>query len=242
MDGNDDGRAPTLIRDLPQSERPRERLRDQGSAALATAELLAILLRTGSSKESALAQAQRLLRDFHGLAGLRAAAFAELCNMHGLGEAKAAQIKAALELGVRLASLAPDDRVRLTAPDDVAMMVMAEMSMLQQEELRVCVLDSRNRIITWTTAYRGSVHTIPVRNAELLREAVRVNAPAVVVVHNHPSGDPMPSVADLQMTKLLCEAGKVLDVAILDHLVIGGGKYTSVRHLQPQIFGDTAST
>lgn len=219
----------TLIRDLPQTDRPRERLRDAGADALSNAELLAILLRTGSSKESALAQATRLLARFEGLAGMARASFGELCAEHGLGEAKAAQIKAALEMGLRLAAHAPEERPVVKSPDDLANLVLAEMSLLEQESVRVILLDTRNHVLAMPEVYRGSVHSTQVRVAELLREAVRVNAPSVVLVHNHPSGDPAPSAADITLTKMLHEAAKLLDIELVDHMIIGGGRYASMR-------------
>jgi DNA repair protein RadC len=222
----------TLIRELPATERPRERLRDFGAGSLSNAELLAILLRSGSSKESALSQAARLLRDFRGLPGLRHAPFAELRAVYGLGDAKAAQIHAALELGLRLASVAPDERGVIKSPEDAANLVMAEMSLLDREELWVLQLDTRNHVLSIVRLYRGSVHTSVVRLGEVFHEAVRLNAAAIVVVHNHPSSDPTPSAHDVTMTKMLCESGKLLDIDIADHIVIGGGRYVSMRNMR----------
>jgi DNA repair protein RadC len=226
--GNGHG-APTLIRDLPSADRPRERLRDYGANALAPAELLAILLRTGSSKESALHQAERLLRDFGGLDGLRRAPFGELRNTHGLGDAKAAQILAALELGVRLQRFTPDDKPVIKSPEDMANVLMSEMSLLDQEEVRVLQLDTRNRLIGVTALYRGSAHTTQVRMAEMFRDAIRLNATAIAVAHNHPSGDPSPSAPDVQLTQSLRESGKLLDIDVLDHVVFGRDRYVSMR-------------
>jgi DNA repair protein RadC len=227
------GRAtPTLIRDLPQGDRPRERLRDAGAEALSAAELLAILLRTGNAKESALAQASRLLAKFGGLTGLARASFQQLCSEHGLGEAKAAQIKAALQMGIRAAA-GDVERAVLRSPEQVAELLSAEMSLLEQEEVRVLLLDTRNRLMSMHKMYRGSVHTTHVRVAELLREAIRANAPAMIVVHNHPSGDPTPSAADLQLSKELFEAGKLMEIDVLDHMVMAGGGHSSIRALLP---------
>ena len=224
----------TLIRDLPAPDRPRERLRDAGAGALSVAELLAILLRTGSAKESALAQATRLLRDVGGLEEMRSAPFAELCAQAGIGEAKAAQIKAALELGFRLQKLAGDDKGLkiVRTPEDVADLLLAEMSLLQQEVIRVILLDTRSHLRGVIDVYQGSVHTAHVRVSELLRDAIRANATAIVLVHNHPSGDPAPSSADVNMTKQLCEAGSLLDIEIHDHIIIGAGRYVSMRALR----------
>ncbi len=222
----------TLIRDLPSAERPRERLRDAGANALSVTELLAIVLRTGTSKESALEQAGRLLRRFNGLAGLRQAPFLELCGERGIGEAKAAQIKAALELGLRAGAVSLDERPIVRSPDDIANLVLAEMSMLGEEHVRVMLLDARNRVLGIPTVYVGSVHTTNVRISELLSEAIRVKAAAIVAIHNHPSGDPAPSPADVQMTKSLHEAAKLMDIDLLDHIVIGGGRFVSLHQLK----------
>jgi DNA repair protein RadC len=224
--------APALIRDLPSADRPRERLRDYGAGALAPAELLAILLRTGSSKESAIHQAERLLRDFGGLAGLRRTPFGELRNAHGLGDAKAAQVLAALELGVRLQRTSLDDRPIIKSPDDVANLLMSEMSLLDQEEVRVLQLDTRNRLIGVSPLYRGSAHSAQVRIAEMFRDAIRLNATAIAVAHNHPSGDPTPSAPDIQLTQKLRETGNLLDIDVLDHVVFGREQFISMRNLR----------
>jgi DNA repair protein RadC len=227
-----DGDVPrTMIRDLPPAERPRERLRDAGAGSLSTSELLAIVLRVGGSKESALAQANRIVARFNGLAGLARAPFRELCEVHGIGPAKAAQLKAALELGLRAAKLTPGDRPTVRDPDDVAALLAGEMSLLEQEHVRVVLLDARNRVLAIPEVYHGSVHTAQVRIGELFRDAVRANASAVVAVHNHPSGDAAPSQADTAMTKQLVEAGVLLDIDVFDHLIIAGGRYASMRQL-----------
>jgi DNA repair protein RadC len=219
----------TLIRDLPASERPRERLRDYGPQALSTAELLAIILRTGTNRESVLSLASRLLSQHQGLAGLARVSFAELCQERGLGEAKAAQLKAALELGRRLSSSQPEARAVVRSPADVANLLSAEMGLLEQEHLRVVLLNTRNEVLGIPEVDKGSVNTSLVRVGEVFREAVRRNCPAVVVVHNHPSGDPTPSADDLSMTRQMVEAGRLLDIEVLDHLIIGHGRYVSLK-------------
>lgn len=221
----------TLIRDLPATDRPRERLRDAGPHALSNPELLAILLRVGSSKESALSQATRLLAHFDGLPGMWRASFTEMCNEKGLGEAKTAQIKAALELGMRLASSAPETRAPVRSPEELAGPLLTEMSMLEQEHVRVALLDARQRVMSMPTVYIGSPHTTPVRIADLLSDAIRDKATSIVLLHNHPSGDPMPSSADGMMTRQLYDGGRLMDIDLLDHLVIGGGRYVSMKAL-----------
>jgi DNA repair protein RadC len=227
----EDGAAPnvTMIRDLPAAERPRERLRDYGAGALSNIELIAILLRTGNTRQSAIQQAQDLLAHFDGLTGLARAPFRALCAERGLGEAKAAQLKAALELGIRAAAKAPLDRRIYSTPEDVADLFVGEMSLLEQEEVRVIVLDARNHLVGIHKLYKGSMHTTSVRIGELLREPVRLGASAMVLVHNHPSGDAVPSAHDIRMTKALVEAGRLLDIELADHIVVGGGSYVSMR-------------
>jgi DNA repair protein RadC len=223
----------TLIRDLPLGDRPRERLRDAGAQSLSTAELLAILLRVGSAKENALAQASRLLARFGGLPDIARASFAELCGEDGIGEAKAAQIQAALELGMRLAATTSGGvRPMVRTPDDIAGLYLAEMSLLDQEQVRVVLLDSRNRVIATPMVFKGTVHTSQVRVAELLSPALRAHATAIVLLHNHPSGDPTPSAADIQITQTLFDAATLMGIELYDHIIIGGGTYASMSHLR----------
>jgi DNA repair protein RadC len=217
------------IADIDASERPRERLARLGPQALSQAELLAILLRTGVPGENAVQVGERLLREFGGLAGLHQAAFDEVCNQHGIGAAKACQLKAAIELGRRLVTEAPEERPAVHKPEDAASLVSYEMSALEHEELRVLLLDTRNRVLAIETLYRGSVNSSQVRVGELFRAAIRRNAPAIIVVHNHPSGDPTPSPDDVALTRGVVQAGKLLDIDVLDHLVIGHGRFVSLK-------------
>ncbi len=217
------------ITDLAESERPRERLAHLGAASLSNAELLAILLRTGVPGENAVQVGQRLLQVFGGLAGLHRASLVEVCDQHGVGPAKAAQIKAAIELGNRLRLESPDERPSVHSPADAAALVQYEMSALEQEELRVILLDIRNRVLHIETVYRGSINSSQVRVGELFKAAIRRNAAAIIVCHNHPSGDPTPSPDDVAVTRAIVQAGKLLDVDLLDHLVIGQGRYVSLK-------------
>jgi DNA repair protein RadC len=217
------------IMDLEESERPRERLARFGPQVLTNAELLAILLRTGVPGENAVQVGNRLLQEFGGLAGIHRADFNEVRNQHGIGPAKAAQIKAAIELGKRLTAVSPDERPSIHSPADAAALVQFEMSALEQEELHVMLLDTRNRLLDIDKVYRGSVNTSQVRVGELFKSAVRRNAAAILVVHNHPSGDPTPSPDDVGLTRNIVQAGKLLDVEVLDHLVIGRGRYVSLK-------------
>jgi DNA repair protein RadC len=223
------GHYQPTIRDLPQGERPRERLQKYGASHLSNTELIAILLRTGLKGENALALAARLLARFSGLAGVGRATFAELCAQRGLSEAKACQLLAALELGRRFVSLAPQERAVIHSPQDVANL-LAEMAVLDQEHLRVLLMSTRNEVLSIQEIYVGNVNSSVVRPAEVFRPAIRDNAPSIIVVHNHPSGDPTPSPEDVAITRALVSSGKLLDIELLDHVIIGsGGRYISLN-------------
>lgn len=217
------------IADLHESDRPRERLAALGPQALTNAELLAILLRVGVQGENAVEVGQRLLQKFNGLSGLHRAPFKELMDQHGMGEAKASQLKAAIELGRRLTLEAPEERATINSPADAAALLQYEMSALEQEHLRVMLLDRRNRVLEVVEVYKGSVNSSQVRVGELFKDAIRTNASAVIVAHNHPSGDPTPSPDDVAVTRAIVQAGKLLDIDVLDHLVIGQGKWVSLK-------------
>lgn len=217
------------ISDLHESDRPRERLSALGPQALTNAELIAILLRVGVQGENAVEVGQRLLQKFGGLRGLHRAPLKELTDQHGIGEAKAAQVKAAIELGRRLTLESPDEKPAINSPADAAALVQYEMSALEQEHLRVMLLDRRNRVLESVEVYKGSVNSSQVRVGELFKDAIRTNASAIIIIHNHPSGDPTPSPDDVAVTRAIVQAGKLLDVEILDHLVIGQGKWVSMK-------------
>ena len=214
------------IQDLDQNERPRERLAEYGPSALSEAELLAIILRVGVPGESAVMVGQRLLKSFDGLIGLHRASYEEVCQQHGLGKAKAAQIKAAIEIGNRLAKqgIGEDQKTSFHSPEEVARYVQYEMAALDQEQLRVILLDTRNRLLKVVNLYTGSLNSSSVRIGELFKEAIRQNAASIILVHNHPSGDPSPSPEDINMTRAAVQAGKLLDIEVLEHIVIGRGE------------------
>jgi DNA repair protein RadC len=217
------------ITDLASEERPRERLAQLGPEALSNAELVAILLRAGIKGMNAVQLAQRILVDSGGLTGLQRRSFESLKRHRGLGPAKAAQLKAAVELGRRLAVATPEERPTIQSPEDAANLLLYEMGALEREHLRVLLLDTRNRLIRTAEVYRGSLNSSWIRVAEIFRDAVRVNAAAVIVAHNHPSGDPTPSPEDVSVTKALVQAGQLLDIEVLDHLVIGQGRFVSMK-------------
>lgn len=217
------------ITDLHESDRPRERLKSLGPEALSNAELLAILLRTGLPGENVIQIGQRLLQTFGGLSGLHRVPFEELCAQRGVGAAKAAQIKAAIELGRRLNQKGEDTRPVISDPESAAELISYEMSALEQEHLRVLLLNTRNRLLDICEIYRGSVNSAQVRVAEVFRDAVRRNATAIIVAHNHPSGDPTPSPDDIALTRALVQAGKLLGIEVLDHLIIGRSRFVSLK-------------
>jgi DNA repair protein RadC len=217
------------IHDLPASDRPRERLQHAGAGALSNAELLAIILRLGRKGENALQMAQRLLSSYRGLSGLAQASFGELALESGMGAAKSAQVQAALELGRRLLVASPDERPQVSSPADAANLLLPEMGLLENEHLRTLLLDSKHRVLASPTIYIGNVNTSVIRVSELFREAIRLNCPALIVAHNHPSGDPTPSPDDVRVTEQIVQAGKLLDIEVLDHLVIGRQRYVSLK-------------
>jgi DNA repair protein RadC len=225
----DEARYNPTIKDLPTDERPRERLLSYGVGALSTGELLAIILRTGVRDENVIRLSQRLLASFGGLSGLARANVSELANTKGLGAAKVAQIKASLELGRRMMLQTPCELPQIRSPADAANLVLSEMGLLEQEHLRVMLLDTKNRVLTTTTVYVGSLNTSLIRVGELFRDAIRANCASIIVVHNHPSGDPTPSPEDVTVTKQIVEAGKLLDIDVLDHLIIGYQRFVSLK-------------
>jgi len=217
------------IKDLAEDERPRERLASIGAEFLSKAELLAILLRVGTEGTSAVELGSQILKELGDLRGIQRASLAEMCRIRGLGPAKAAQIKAAIELGRRLTLEAPQLAAGISSPADAAELVRYEMQALLQEELRVILLDTRNRKIDVKKAYTGSLNSSMVRVGELFREAIQRSAASIILVHNHPSGDPSPSPEDTVLTRSVVQAGKLLDIEVLDHLVIGQGSFVSMK-------------
>jgi DNA repair protein RadC len=216
---------PLRIRKLLTTDQPRNRLLLHGAAALSDAELLAVI--TGVP---CLETTQRLLIAAGGLRGLLAISTAELQQLvAGISVGRAAQLKAAIELGTRIVQGDQAQRRQIKSPNDVANLLMLEMSHLDQEHLRTVLLDTKNRIQAISTVYIGSLNTSMVRVGEVFKEAVRRNSSALIVVHNHPSGDATPSPEDVLVTREIVQAGKLLDVDVLDHLIIGHGVWVSLR-------------
>ena len=217
------------IRELPATERPRERLAARGPGGLTAAELIGLLWGSGTRGRSAVDLAADALAAHDDLAGLARASELELAGLPGIGPVRAAQLVAAFELGRRLLADWPSGRWSIRGPGDVAERLILQMGRLEREELRVVLLDTKNHVLRVQTVYQGNVSASLVRVGELFRDAVRVNAAGLILVHNHPSGDPTPSPDDLHLTAEALAAGRLLDIALLDHLVIGHDAYVSLR-------------
>ena len=217
-------RKPLTIKEIPESERPVNRLHHYGANALSTTELLAILL--GNPHQ--LQDAASLLAAFEDLVSVAQAPVAELQRQPGVGATTAARLKAALELGMRL-TMERNHAEQIRSPADAANLLMPEMSLLEQEHLRTILLDTKNHVVAIPTIYVGSVNTTMIRVSEVFREAVRRNCPSLIAVHNHPSGDPTPSPEDVMVTKQIVEAGKLLDIELMDHIILGSNRFVSLK-------------
>ena len=218
-----------MIRELDPQERPRERLLRGGGTALSDAELIAVILRTGTRGRSSLSLAHELLEEAGGLAGLRAATAASL-KRDGLGDAKAAGVLASVELGRRLARSEVPERVPLDRPDDVARYLALRYSAAGQEVMGALFLDGRNRVLDDCELFRGTLARAAVEPRPILKQALLRDAGGVVLFHTHPSGDPSPSVEDLEFTRRMAEACEKVGIPLVDHLVLGGGdRWVSLR-------------
>lgn len=201
-----------------------------GSSSLSNAELIAILLRTGTSGENVLQVAENLLSRCGGLSGLMEATQADLMQVSGLGTAKVTQIMAVVELIKRVMVMPSNERPVIERAEDAARLLM-DMQFLQQEHVRVMLLDSSRRLVGMPTVYIGTLNSSVLRVSEIFREAITRNSAAVILAHNHPSGDPTPSPEDIELTHVLATAGKLLDIPLLDHLIMGKTGWQSLKAL-----------
>lgn len=217
------------IKELPADERPREKMLVNGGHHLSNAELIAILLRTGTAQESALRLAEQLLYKYGGLSGLSALSPQEITQIKGIGIAKAVAVAAAIELGKRISILPMGSRPVIRSPQDAADLMMPRLRYENKEHFIALLLSTKNHVLAIPTISLGSLNASVVHPRELFRAAINHSAAAVILVHNHPSGDPSPSQEDIALTKRLIEAGRILDISVLDHVIIGDGRYISFK-------------
>lgn len=218
------------IKELPITERPREKLYDYGPKALSNEELLAIIIRTGNNEDTAIDLARRLLsKDERGLVALRDITLQELMETKGIGKCKAAQILAAIEIGKRINYLDALSKVKINEPSTIANLFMDEMRYLQKEHFRVVLLDTKNQIIATEEISVGTLNASIVHPRDVFRAAIKRNANSIILIHNHPSGDPTPSREDINISHRLLEAGNLIGIKVLDHIIIGDNKYVSFK-------------
>ncbi len=217
------------IKDLPKEERPRERLIRHGPDRLSNSELIAILLRTGTRRQNALALADRLLAQFDSLVGLFSASHEELQKVEGIGPAQAAVIMAAFELAKRLSESRMELKDVISTPRDAAQMVLRELSFADKEHFVIIMLNTKNRVIAKKVISIGHLNASIVHPREMFKEAIRRSSAAVILVHNHPSGDLTPSQEDIATTERLKQVGELLGIEVLDHLIVGDNRYFSFR-------------
>ena len=220
-----------MLRDLPEEERPREKLIRQGAASLSDTELLAILLRTGTSSVSVLHLAEEVLAKYQdkGLVSIMNISPQEIASVHGVGLAKAATIVAAVELGRRLSTRAAQKQEKIEGPEDVARYASPLLRFEQKEHFLVMLLDVRNRVLAMPTISIGSLTASVAHPREIFREAIRYSAANLILIHNHPSGDPTPSGEDVRITKQMMKAGEIMGIPVLDHVIIAGDGFLSLK-------------
>ncbi len=217
------------VKVLPPQDRPRERLLRSGPEGLSSPELLALLLRTGTSRASATDLAGQLLATFGSLAALSLARPDELDRQAGIGPAKASALLAAFELGRRLQAAPPARRPVIRTPGDVAALVGPQMRHLDREHFRAVLLNTRHEVLDVASVAVGGLDSAPIHPREVFKDAIRRSAAAIILVHNHPSGTPEPSSDDLRITARLQEAGRVVGIEVLDHIIVGDGRFVSLR-------------
>jgi DNA repair protein RadC len=218
------------IRDWPSSARPRERLQKYGSDVLSDIELLAVIMGRGTKAQPVLAIAQDLLEEFGSLRAINNASVEELSTIKGIGLAKATQIKAALQLGRRMEEQPQtNEQPVIKGPEDVDRLLRNKLSDKKKEHFAIIMLDTRNRLIRDTDISVGTLDASLVHPREVFKEAISASAASIMLVHNHPSGDPAPSDDDIRITKRLIEVGKLVDIEVLDHIIIGGEKWLSMK-------------
>lgn len=218
-----------LVRDMPEEDRPRERMIRDGAPSLSNAELLAILLRTGSNGQSVMGLAERLLSHFGGLRSLMEADIREMTGIPGIGPAKALQIQAAIEIGKRIARLSRESLIAIRSPQDVANLLMDRLRFEKKEYFIVLHLDTRNHVISEEVVSIGSLDSSIVHPREIFKTALKKSSASIICVHNHPSGDPTPSREDILVSRRLAEVGQLMGIEVLDHVVVGEQRFVSMK-------------
>lgn len=218
-----------MMKDLPMEERPRERLLRVGPEYLSNRELLAVLIKTGTKDQSVLDLVDQLVANIGSLREIACASFEEMATIKGIGPAKAAAIIAAFELAKRLSNSNLQAREVVNSPADAASIVMDEMRLLDREHFVILMLNTKNRVIAKKVVSIGHLNATLVHPRELFKDVIRRSSAAVILVHNHPSGDPTPSDDDISITNRLCEAGRLLGIEVLDHLIVGDQQYISLK-------------
>ena len=218
------------IKDLPLSERPREKLISYGVEALSNAELLALIIKTGNVEETAVEVAQKILsRDNRGIAYLADVSLEELMEVKGIGQSKASQILAAIEIGKRLNRIGPQDKIKISSPVVLVNLLMDEMRYLCKEHFKIAILDTKNQILAIENISIGTLNASIVHPRDVFKIAIKRNANSLILIHNHPSGDPNPSNEDISITNRLIDAGNLIGIKVLDHIIIGDNKYISFK-------------
>ena len=217
------------IKEMPEEERPREKMIKYGSESLSDAELLALIIRIGNRNRTAVELSQDILNQYGGLKSLNKLGINDLTEIKGMGKAKAVQIQALVELSKRLATLNKEERDIIKCPADTAHLLMPELRYLTQEVFKLVLLDTQNQVISMPMISKGSLTSSIVHPREVFREAINHSSAAIVLAHNHPSGVPDPSKQDIKITKKLIASGKIIGIEVLDHIIIGDGIFLSMK-------------
>ena len=220
------------IKQLPETERPYEKMELYGETALSNAELIAIIIKTGTKEESSVTIAQKLLSvnptSKNNLDFLKEMTIEELMTIKGIGKAKAIQLKAVAELAKRISVPSNYQKIKINRPEDIARLLMEEMRLEKQEHVKLIILNNKNEIIKIKKIAQGGINSVNMSMREILVEPIRIQAPKMILIHNHPSGDSTPSKVDIQITERLFEVAQLFDIELLDHIVIGNGNFTSI--------------
>ena len=220
------------IKQLPETERPYEKMELYGETALSNAELIAIIIKTGTKEESSVTIAQKLLSvnptSKNNLDFLKEMTIEELMTIKGIGKAKAIQLKAVAELAKRISVPSNYQKIKINRPEDIARLLMEEMRLEKQEHVKLIILNNKNEIIKIKKIAQGGINSVNMSMREILVEPIRIQAPKMILIHNHPSGDSTPSKVDIQITQRLFDVAQLFDIELLDHIVIGNGNFTSI--------------